>query len=1053
MLRFRTLRTQLVASLLALAIVPLVAIGCYSYYHAQEQLAEESGEALQSTAHDTIDKIDRLLFERYGDVQAFAFHPSARGTAKEAEAAMNFFMRCYGCYDLMLVADLDGRIVACNTVDASGAPIASQSLVGDSVAGEPWFESIRSGRTKPGETWYADPTEDRLCSDAYGKGLVTLNFATPITDETGRVVGVWSNRASWERTVTQLVESIHEDVEEETGEPIHIQVCSKDGRLLTATHGALRSSENLLQIGLASAVLATQGKDGSAFVVDPANGEREFHGYAASRGALGFPGYGWLVLVRESEKAALAEVWALRTEILLCIAVTVLVVAFLGWRIALSIARPITRTAEVLEAVASGDLERTLELDRADELGRMANASNATREVLRSLVAETGKLTTAAREGRLSVRADATNFQGGYRELCTGVNSMLDAVLQPVGESAQVMRALAKGDLSQEVRGDYAGDHRVLQDSLNGTVRVLRALLADMNRLIEASEAGRLSERADPARFEGSYRELVVQVNRMLDAVVAPMNEAREVLVAVSRGDLQRRVEGQYRGDHEIVKRHLNETIGVLRELVKELGLLAAACEEGRLDQRAKVDGFEGSYAEVCLRVNRMIDGILAPVGEATQVLGNVARGDLARGVTGEYRGDHERIKSSLNTTLDVLRRLLQETSGLIAACQRGELSTRLQAESFDGSYRELCSSINAMLDAVVQPVDASTKALERIAAQDLSARIEGRYSGDHAKMQTAVNTAADHMGRAIASIGTDSNALSTSAEELTRASSEIGDRAGRTAEQVRTVSTSTEEINANVQSVASAAEEMNAAIREIAQRSAEATQSASSAVEAVRSTSEAVARLSAGSGEIESVVKLITSIAAQTNLLALNATIEAARAGEMGKGFAVVANEVKELANQTSKATEEIAGKIRAIQTDTRCAVDSMASVQTVIDRINGLQASIAGAVEEQSATTQEIARNVSEVARKTSEISQTMSDVAASANETSASGERSGRAALEVANRARGLRELVGRFRLVESSSPSGIEFGPSSLQHREPERGRQPTKPTLLRSAAIK
>ncbi len=101
----------------------------------------------QAELSGTIDKVDRLLFERYGDVQAFAFHPGARGTSEETEAAMNFFTRCYGLYDLMLVADLDGRIVACNSIDAKGAAIASRGLIGRSVAGEPWFEAIRSGKT------------------------------------------------------------------------------------------------------------------------------------------------------------------------------------------------------------------------------------------------------------------------------------------------------------------------------------------------------------------------------------------------------------------------------------------------------------------------------------------------------------------------------------------------------------------------------------------------------------------------------------------------------------------------------------------------------------------------------------------------------------------------------------------------------------------------------------------------------------------------------------------------------------------------------------------
>lgn len=1018
-LRFTSLRSRLLTTFLVLSIVPLLVVGWLGFDRARQEITRESCEALEMHAHATIDKIDRNLFERYGDVQAFSFHPHALGSPEVVESAANFYTKCYGIYDLMLVADMDGRILACNTVDPSGNAIDTRSLIGRSVAGEEWFEAIKSGRVALGKTWYADPVEDELCSAVYGRRLNSLNFSAPIVDASGKVVRVWSNRASWERTAGQIVNEAKQDIAHNSGCTTEMQVLSKAGLVLDDIDPEAVLRLNLKEKGLECAVLGGQGKNGCTMEVHKRTGVLQANGFASSKGALGFPGYGWTVLVRQPIEEWLAGVTQLRNIICVCVLVAVIAVLVLGLRIANGIARPVAKTTEVLEALAGGDFQRRLDVDRADELGRMARSLNATSDVLRELGAEAGKLTHSAREGQLAVRADAQRFHGGYRELCAGMNGMLDAILEPVNESAAVMQRLAGGDLSQEVRGAYRGDHQILSRGLNGTIQVLRELLAELKRLIEASEAGRLAERADPTRFQGSYRELVVQVNAMLDAVVAPMNETREVLVAVSRGDLQREVRGHYAGDHETVKRHLNETIGVLRDMLAELRRIAQECEVGKLSVRADAKRFTGSYADVCLSVNRMIDGILAPVGEATFVLGNMARGDLSRGVEGQYAGDHERIQSSLNTTLSVLRGLLDETNGLIVACQRGELSSRLSTDAFEGSYRQLGERINAMLDAVARPMDESARVLDRMAAQDLSARIEGRYEGDHAKIQLAVNTAAERMSSAIGSIGADANALSSSAAELTKISGSIGTQAGKTARRVESVSAAVGDINMNVQSVATAAEELTAAIREIAERSTEATGCARTAVQSVRATSDAVGRLDAGSGEIESVVKLITSIAAQTNLLALNATIEAARAGEMGKGFAVVANEVKELANQTSRATEEIAQQIRAIQADTRTAVDSMGAVRTVIDKIEGLQSSIAGAVEEQSATTQEIARSVSDVARKTEEITQAMGELASAANDASANGQRAGEAATEVEHRAGGLRELVARFHVSETAA----------------------------------
>jgi len=187
----------------------------------------------------------------------------------------------------------------------------------------------------------------------------------------------------------------------------------------------------------------------------------------------------------------------------------------------------------------------------------------------------------------------------------------------------------------------------------------------------------------------------------------------------------------------------------------------------------------------------------------------------------------------------------------------------------------------------------------------------------------------------------------------------------------------------------------------------------AASAVQVAESTNKTVGKLGESSAEIGEVVKVISSIAEQTNLLALNATIEAARAGEAGKGFAVVANEVKELANQTGKATEEIGGKIQAIQTDTKSAVEAIAEISTVIDQINDISNTIASAVEEQTATTAEIGRNIEEAAKGSSEINLNIAGVAQAASETSEGVGQTQEAAEKLSEMANNLKNLVSQFK----------------------------------------
>jgi methyl-accepting chemotaxis protein len=222
------------------------------------------------------------------------------------------------------------------------------------------------------------------------------------------------------------------------------------------------------------------------------------------------------------------------------------------------------------------------------------------------------------------------------------------------------------------------------------------------------------------------------------------------------------------------------------------------------------------------------------------------------------------------------------------------------------------------------------------------------------------------------------------STHDLQEVSKQMQQNAASTSDQATMASGAAEEVSANAQSLASAVKQFEESIREIAGNASNAASVARNAVEAADQTNTTITRLGESSAEIGNVIKVINSIAEQTNLLALNATIEAARAGEAGKGFAVVANEVKELAKETSKATEDIISRIGTIQSDTGEAVNAIGRVSEIISQINESQSAIAGAVEEQTAMTSEISRNISEVAVGSGEIARSVAAVADVAKST---------------------------------------------------------------------
>jgi methyl-accepting chemotaxis protein len=308
--------------------------------------------------------------------------------------------------------------------------------------------------------------------------------------------------------------------------------------------------------------------------------------------------------------------------------------------------------------------------------------------------------------------------------------------------------------------------------------------------------------------------------------------------------------------------------------------------------------------------------------------------------------------------------------------------------------------------------LDALMTVLRSLEARDLRARIESAGDDEIGEIAQFLNQAIESMQLTLRSIVRQADGMSQAAGALDSVSRQMSANADQTSSQASLASIASEQVSANVQHLTAATDEMNAAIREIARSSLSASQVVAHAVRITDSTNVQIAKLGESGLAIGKVIRVINSIAEQTNLLALNATIEAARAGDAGKGFAVVANEVKDLARETGKATQDIARRIEIIQSDTRSAVHAIAEIRTIVGQVNDLQNTIAAAIEEQTATTSDIGRSISDGARGTSEISRNILGVAAAARDTSAGASDTQRAARDLTKRANEVRRIVNTF-----------------------------------------
>lgn len=343
------------------------------------------------------------------------------------------------------------------------------------------------------------------------------------------------------------------------------------------------------------------------------------------------------------------------------------------------------------------------------------------------------------------------------------------------------------------------------------------------------------------------------------------------------------------------------------------------------------------------------------------------------------------------------------EQAGRVLEIAKGQIDRQVQ-EIMDKARTEISITIIALLVAFIVAVglggfialavtrrisrdlSAVVASAEALAQGDLTHTVQQTSKDEIGQMVAAFNTAQTQLRSVIGSVVDTAGTVTNASEHISASNSQVASSAEETSTQATVVAAAAEEVNRNVQTVAAGAEEMEASIREISANAAEAARVAGNAVKVSQTTADTIEALGASSQEISVVVQTITSIAEQTNLLALNATIEAARAGDAGKGFAVVASEVKDLAGESARAAEDVARRIEQVQQQTGHAVAAISEISEIIASINDYQMTIASAVEEQTATTNEMTRSVGEAAQGSHEIAANIDGVAQAADQSAA-------------------------------------------------------------------
>ncbi|MGE5389943.1 MAG: methyl-accepting chemotaxis protein [Deltaproteobacteria bacterium] len=524
---------------------------------------------------------------------------------------------------------------------------------------------------------------------------------------------------------------------------------------------------------------------------------------------------------------------------------------------------------------------------------------------------------------------------------------------------ASLAQNIAAGNMN--VTCEIRSDKDVMGQSLKAMLETINAASEEILALVAATEQGNLEVRGNAGSFPGAWGQLIAAVNRLIDAMVAPINMTAEYIDGIARGDIPSKITAEYNGDFNKIKNNLNTCIAAVNLLIADSNMLAQAAVEGRLDTRADASHHQGDFRAIVDGVNHTLDAVIEPINEASAVLYQMSQGNLQQRVEGDYRGGHAAVKNALNDTLEILSSYIQEIASVLQEMSRGNLDVSI-VRDYRGDFIAMKDAINNILASFNNTMDEINNAAEQVAS--------------------------------------GSGQVSDGSQSLSQAATEQ-------ASSIQQITASITDIAAQTRQNALKANQANDLAISAAGQAGEGDQQMQEMLRAMEDINES-------SNNISKIIKVIDEIAFQTNILALNAAVEAARAGQQGKGFAVVAEEVRNLAARSANAAKEttmmIEGSIKKVDTGTQIARTTASALGDIVNgvkQVTDLVADIAVASNDQATAIAQINQGITQVA-----------DVI---QMNTAISEESAAASQQLASQAELLKTRIARFNLKKSVGPT--------------------------------
>jgi methyl-accepting chemotaxis protein len=567
---------------------------------------------------------------------------------------------------------------------------------------------------------------------------------------------------------------------------------------------------------------------------------------------------------------------------------------------------PLNVAAEYVDRISKGDVPQKITDTYHGDFNEIKNNLNQCINAVQLLVSDTNLLSKAAVEGKLDTRADVSKHQGDFRNIVQGVNNTLDAVIGPLNVAAEYIDRISKGDIPQKITDTYQGDFNEIKNNLNAVVKMMSDLLKETDIIIKAAADGELDKRANASLFVGGWNQLVSGINDTITNIVDPLMVTADYVDKVSKGVIPPEITTVYKGQYNIIKNNLNAVVKMMSDLLSETDKLVKAAINGQLDSRANLSLFVGGWNQLVSGVNQTLEAVLGPINEAATVLDKVAARDMTARVVGEYKGDHAKIKNSLNLAVDNLDKAMQQVTEATeqVSSASGQISSGSQslaqgANEQASSLEEVSSSLEEMASMTKQNADNANQAKGLSAESDGNAKTGTEAMGRMSNAINRIKESSDQTAKIVKTIdeiAMQTNLLALNAAVEAARAGEAGRGFAVVAEEVRNLAQRSAQAAKNTadmitESVKNADDGVKIAV--------EVSQSFETIATSAKKVNDLIAEIAAASQEQSSGIEQINTAVAQMDKVTQQ---NAANSEESASAAEQLSSQAEELKNMISQ-------------------------------------------------------------------------------------------------------------------------------------------------------